>query len=126
MGRGWTVNHTQPPHGAPLSLKRPRQDRGDSGVSATVWGGLEVLSYMAPTRRVPITRTAHARPEGLKCMCRFLGGAGRSIILDAPTGLLYPPNGPGRTGATRVYPPLCEEELESKRAWPPHEASLSP
>ena len=32
----------------------------------------------------------------------------------SPTGGPYPPNGPGRTGGTRVYPPLCGS------GWPVH------
>ena len=40
------------------------------------------------------------------------GAAGRSIIPDHPTGRHYPRNGPGKTGRTRVYLPLCEEDLE--------------
>ena len=35
------------------------------------------------------------------------GEMGRSFIPDPLTGRPYPPNGPGRCGGTRVYPPLC-------------------
>ena len=40
------------------------------------------------------------------------GGAGSSNTPDPPTDHPYPANGQGSTGATRVCPPLCEEELE--------------
>ena len=36
VGESWKAHHTQPPHGASLSPKRPRQNRRDSGVSAAV------------------------------------------------------------------------------------------
>ena len=39
VGRNWESYLTRPPHVAPLSPKRPRQGRRDSGVFADVWGG---------------------------------------------------------------------------------------
>ena len=38
-------------HGASLSPKRPRQDWGDSGVSAAVWEWLDLMSPRSPTGR---------------------------------------------------------------------------
>ena len=35
--------HTSFSHGASLSPKRPRQDQGDSGVSAAVWEWLDLV-----------------------------------------------------------------------------------
>ena len=56
-------------------------------------------------------------------------GVGSAIIPDPPPpppGRPYTPNGPGRTGGTRVYPPLCGEELETGTYTAPPGASLSP
>ena len=44
----------------------------------------------------------------------------------APKRCPYPPNGPGRTGVTRMYLPPCGEELEIQTRLAPHGASLSP
>ena len=40
-------------------------------------------------------------------------------VPDPPTGHPYPPNGQGRTGRTRVYPPLCGEALQGWRYMTP-------
>ena len=79
------------PHEAPLSPKRPRQVRRDSGVFVAMWGSI-----------------------------------GRSIMPEPHTGRPYPPNGPGKTARTRVYPALCGAELEDNHTRSPHGASLSP
>ena len=34
------------------------------------------------------------------------GGSRNPIVHGTPTGRPYPPNGPSKTGGTRVYPPL--------------------
>ena len=55
------------------------------------------------------------------------GGAGSAIIPDPPlhAASLYPKR-QGRTGGTRVYPPLCGEELKTGTYTAPPGASLSP
>ena len=163
------------PHRAPLSPKRPRQDRRDSGVSAVVWGWMVCAAPRTPTGRpyppnsprrtggtrvypplcgggwcacllVPpqgatITQATQAGPEGLGCIRRCVGvdgvrvssyphgvslspkqprqdrrDSGVSALVwgwmvcvspRTPTGRHYHPSDPGRTGGTRVYPPLC-------------------
>ena len=72
------------PYQASLSPKRPGQDRGDYGVSALVWGGLEVVSYMATTGCVTIPHTARAGPEGLGCIYRCGGGRGWKVVHTRP------------------------------------------
>ena len=42
------------------------------------------------------------------------GGVGSLNLSDPPTGRPYPPNGPGETGGTRVYPPLCGRNVEGR------------
>ena len=54
------------------------------------------------------------------------GGFGDPNAHGSPTGRPYPPNGLGRTGGTRVYPPLRGEELEALSYIPHQGASLSP
>ena len=48
VGGNREVNHTQPPTGRPQSPKWPRQHRGDSGVSAAVWGWDWRVTYPRP------------------------------------------------------------------------------
>ena len=43
------------------------------------------------------------------------GEKGTTSIPDPPKGRPYPPDGPGRTGGTRVYPPQGGEELEGQQ-----------
>ena len=73
VGRGWKVNHTQAPHGAPLFPKGPGQERRDSGVCAVLWGGVHIIH--GPPMGVLITHTAHTAPEGLgrirRCVWRI-------------------------------------------------------
>ena len=109
VGRGWTVNHTRPHHMASLSQKRPRQDRRDSGVSAAMCGSVRSsIVPRLPTGR-PYPLNGQGRPEGLRCLRSSLGRTG-SALVHRPG----PPNGPGRTGGTRVYLPLCGEGLEAQ------------
>ena len=67
-----------------------------------------------PRRGVPIPHTAQAGPEGLGVIAPVCGGAGSAIVHGSTTGCPYPVNGPGRTGGTRVYSPLCGEELKDQ------------
>ena len=162
-------------HGASLFPKRPRQDRRDSRVSAAVWEWLGPVHTCSPTggpyppsgprrRRglrcihrcvgaaspsvswfsqgsIPIPQAAQERPEGLGCIRRSTGVGGPCVSLFSHwaslspkrprhdrgdlgvpaavwewlgpcigcslTGCPYPPSGPGGTGGTRVYPPMC-------------------
>ena len=66
-------------------------------------------------------------------MYSLLRGNGWPLcILCSPTGRPYPPSGPGRTGGTRVYPPLCGSAwtlciLVLPRGVPiPHAAQVGP
>ena len=81
---------------------------------------------MAPPQGVPIPQTAQAAPEGLGCICRYVGRCSRFNHIDPLTGCRYPPNDPGSTGLTRVHPPLCGQELEVQLYMAPNGESLSP
>ena len=67
-------------HGTSLSPKRPRRDRRDSGASAAVWEGLDLVYPRSPTRR-RIIQTAQARPEGLGCIHGSVGLCGPCVSL---------------------------------------------
>ena len=62
---------SKPPQGVPIP-QRPRQDLGDSGVTAAVWGGKFYVCPQTPTGR-PYPSTAQAGPEGLGCSRRCVG-----------------------------------------------------
>ena len=109
-GGSGKVDLTRSPHEAPLSPRRPRQDRRDSGVSGAVWGEIGDSNVHGPPRGV----AAQARPEGLRCIRRCVGGTGNPYAPGLPTGRPYPRNGPGRTGGTRVHPPLCGGQWEGQ------------
>ena len=92
------------PRGAPIP-PRPRQDRRDSGVSAAVWGWVVWCHLKTPTGR-PYPSPAQAGPEGLGCLRRCVG-VGGVVSPQNPHGASLSLPGPGRTGGTRVSPPLC-------------------
>ena len=94
----------KPPRGAPIP-PRPRQDRRDSGVSAAVWGWVVWCPLKTPTGR-PYPSPAQAGPEGLGCIRRCVG-VGGVVSSHNPHGASLSLPGPGRTGGTQVYPPLC-------------------
>ena len=82
---------------------------------------LGVQSYSAAPQGIPMRQTAQARADGLGCLRRCVGGARSATITNPPTG------GPGRTGGTRVCPPICGEELRNPIVPGTHRgASLSP
>ena len=91
------------PRGAPIP-PRPTQDRRDSGVSAAVWGWVVWCPLITPTGR-PYPSPAQTGPEGLGCIRRCVG-VGGVVSPHNPHGVSLSLPGPGRTGGTRVYPPL--------------------
>ena len=93
-------------HEASLSPKRPRQDRRDSGVSATVWEWLDLVYARSPTGR-PYPPSGPSRTGGTQVYPPLCGSGYTLCILRSPTGHPYRTSGLGRTGGTRVYPPLC-------------------
>ena len=103
-GGGWCGVPSKPPRGAPIP-PRPRQDRRDSGVSAAVWGWVVWCPLITPTGR-PYPSPAQAGPEGLGCIRRCVG-VGGVVSPPNPHGASLSLPGPGRTGGTQVYPPLC-------------------
>ena len=112
VGRGWKVNHTRgPPRSAPTARARPERLGcmcrcvGGSWKSKRAWPPLE--ASVSPKWPRHDWRDSGA-------FAALWGGAGRSITSDPPTGRPLPPNGPRRTGATRVLPPLCGEGLEGQ------------
>ena len=92
------------PAGVPIP-PRPRQDQRDPGVTAVVWGGNHSVRPQTPTGR-PYPSAAQAGPEGLGCNRRCVG-EGTFRVPSNPRGASLSPRGPGRTGGTRVSPPLC-------------------
>ena len=115
-------SYLTPPRGAP---KRPGQDRRNSGVAAAVWGGVEVLSYMAPPRASSSpTRPRHDWRDSAVAAAVW-GRVGSPNTHSPLTERPYPPSGSGGTGGTPVYQPLCGEGWKSSHTWPPHGASLS-
>ena len=100
---GGAVPPPNHPRGAPI-LPWPGQDRRDSGVSAAVWGWLVWCLLGTPTGR-PYPPGAQAGPEGLGCLCRCVGVDGVASPQN-PHDASLSPRGRGRTGGTRVYPPL--------------------
>ena len=74
---------------------------------------------LVPPRGAPIPQMAEAGPEGLGCIRRCVG-VDDVVSPYTPTGCPYPPNGPRRTGGTRVYPPPCGGgrcSVSSKTPW---------
>ena len=124
-GRNWRPQHTRPPHGAPPSPKRCRQGRRDSGVSATVWGEVESPQSPDPPTGVPIPRRPreYRGDSGVSAVVWVVRGC--AVISHPPTGHPYPLDGPGKTGAARVYSPLCGG-VNGRTCMFPHGAPLSP
>ena len=87
---------------------------------------LETPIHLTPPRGVPIPQTVHKGPEGLGCIGRCVGGMWKTVISDPPTGRPYPPNGPHRTGGTRVHPPLCGGVKGHTRMFPHGGAPIPP
>ena len=80
------------PHGAPLSLMQPRQDRRGSGVSAALWRWMVCVSPHTP-RGAPIPHAAEAGPAGLGCIRRCVGVDDVCVPLyphRAPLSLMQP------------------------------------
>ena len=68
-------------------------------------GGWCGFPSKTPTGR-PYPSPAQAGPEGLGCIRRCVG-VGGVMTPHNPHGASLSLPGPGRTGGTRVYPPLC-------------------
>ena len=81
------------------------------------------MCLRTPTRR-PYPSAAQAGPGGLGCSCRCVGEEPLRAPPN-PHGASLSLRGPGRTGDTRVEPPLCGEGLVRVPPYP-HGASLSP
>ena len=86
-------SHPYPtPHGVSLSPTWPRQDRGDSGVSAAVWGGNWKSSALGPPTGPPIPpkRPTQDR-EDLGVSAAVWGGIeGRPYPTPPPRGVPIP------------------------------------
>ena len=119
-GAGWCGVSSKLPRGVPIP-PRPRQDWRDSAVSGAVWGWVVWCLLETPTRR-PYPPAAQAGPEGLGYIHRCVGVAG-VVSPQNPYGAFLSPRGPGKTGGTRVYPPLrgvgwCGVSLKPPRGVP--------
>ena len=93
VGEGPFRVPTKPPRGVPIH-PRPRQDWRDSGVTAAVWGRDLSVCPQTPTGR-PYPSAAQARPEGLGCNRRCVGG-GPLRVPPEPNGGSLSLRGPAR------------------------------
>ena len=115
MERRRKCNHTRAPNRASLSPKRPKQESEALGRIRRCMGrGLKFNHTLPPPppRGLSIPQTAPVGPQGLGCIRRCIGTTCNFNCTYPFTGRPYPRNGPGGAGATRVYPPLCGEDLE--------------
>ena len=76
-------------HGASLSPKRARQDRGTRVYPPLCESGSPLCILVVP-RGVPIPQAAQAGPEGLGCIRRCVGVAGPYAYLVLPRGIPIP------------------------------------
>ena len=83
---------------------RLRQDRRDSGATAVVWKRL--LACCPQPLGCPYPFVVRARPQG-PGMTAVVWGMDPSVCPHNPHRASLSPLGPGRTGGTRVRPPLC-------------------
>ena len=112
-----TQSFTAPPRGVPIPQTA---QAGPEGIGC-LRRCLRRIWKFNHTRRPtgPAYPPNDPRSTGeLGCIRLCVGGAGNPVAHGTPTGRPYPPSGPGRTGGTRVYPPLCEEELETVHGTP--------
>ena len=79
---------------------------GGTRVYPLLCGGGWTLCILVPPRGVRITQAAQAGPEGLGYIRRCVGVAG-PCVSSFSHWRPYHPSGSGRSGATRVYSPLC-------------------
>ena len=91
--------------------KRCAPDRGDSGVSATMWGwGGVWYPSASPSNSASLSpKTVCPGPRGRRCIHRCVG-TGASVVPPCttfPLGVCIPRNGVHQTRGTGVYPPLC-------------------
>ena len=73
---------------------------------------LDVQSRMVPSWSIPIPQTAHARPEGLGCLRRYVGSVWKVKHTLPPRGAPLCPKERAKTRGTQAYVRLCGEELE--------------
>ena len=136
------------PHRAALSLKLPRQERKDSGVSAAVWGETRNPIYTVPRRGVPLRQTAQLGMERLGCLRRCVGRSWKFNQSRPPQRASLSPKQPGQdrrdSGVSAAVAPLSPKRpRQDQRDWgvsvavlggagnsivlsPPHGASLCP
>ena len=102
---GWVVRCLpKAPNGRPYRPAAVAGPEGPGCIRRCVGLG-GAVSPQSP-QGASLSPVAQAGPQGLGCMRRFLrmGGA---VSPQNPHGASLSPRGPGRTGRTRVYPPLC-------------------
>ena len=104
-GRGWTLCILVPPQGNPILQAA---HAGPDGLGS-ILGCVGVAGRM----HTVFSDGASLSPKWPKQDCRDSGVFAAvwewvdHVYPLSPTGRPYPPNGPGRAGGTRVYPPLC-------------------
>ena len=110
-----TIGRSHPP-------KRSAPDRGESRVSAAVWGRKEsvVKPRITLPQGVPILQNGLHGPGGLGCIRRCVATGERRCNppYHPPTGVPIPQKGFADTGGTWVCPELCGDE--GKRCNPLH------
>ena len=103
---GWMVCVSpRTPTGRPYPPRGPTRT-GGTRVYPPLCGGGWCACLLVSPRGVPIPQAAQAGLQGLGCIRGCVGVEG-VVSPRTPTGRPYPPSGAGRTGGTRVYPPLC-------------------
>ena len=93
------------PHRTSLSPRSPRRTGGTRVYLPAVWGGVVWCLLKTRTGR-PYPPAAQAGLEGIGCIRRSMGMGGVVAPQNSHEASLSPRR-PGRTGGTRVYPPLC-------------------
>ena len=117
--------YTAPPRGLPIPQTAQARPAGLGCVRRCARRNWKCYRTRHPSWGVlsPKRATRDWRDSGVSAAA--WEGARSQIVHGTPMGHPYPPNGPGRTRDTKVYPPLCGEQLEVQSYQTPNGASLS-
>ena len=104
-GQGWDLCILRSPTGCRYPPSGPGST-GGTRVYLPLCGSWWTMCILVLPRAVLIPHMARAGLEGLECIRHCVRVCGPCVFW-VPTGHPYPPCGPGRSGGTQVYPPLC-------------------